>query len=142
MVDRVSEAVRSYNMRRIGSRDTKPELEVRRFLHSRGFRYRLHRRDLPGKPDLVLARYRTVVQVFGCFWHQHPDANCVDSHVPKSNGNYWGPKLAATVSRDRRSIAQLESLGWAVEVLWECEITTHALGSLVTRLRRRGDPAV
>jgi DNA mismatch endonuclease (patch repair protein) len=106
-------------MRRIRKRDTTPELVVRRLTHSMGFRFRLHRRDLPGTPDLVLPRHRKVIQVHGCFWHQH--AGCRLSRKPKSRLDYWLPKLARNSERDRASQAALERAGWLCLVVWECQ---------------------
>jgi DNA mismatch endonuclease (patch repair protein) len=110
---------RSALMARIRSRDTKPEIAVRRLLHSFGYRFRLHRRDLPGKPDIVLPRHRLVIFVHGCFWHQHP--GCRLASKPKTRQDYWRPKLAGNVSRDELAQASLRSLGWRVAVLWECD---------------------
>ncbi len=106
-------------MARIRSSNTKPELAVRRLLHSMGFRFRLHRRDLPGRPDLVLPKYRLAIFVHGCFWHQHPGCRLASS--PKSRQDYWGPKLARNVERDGQAASQLIALGWKVEVIWECD---------------------
>ena len=110
---------RSRNMSAIRSRDTGIELEVRRALHAAGFRFRLHRADLPGKPDIVLPRYRMAIFVDGCFWHGH---DCIKAHTPKSNTGYWGPKIARTVERDRSNRAKLQALEWAVTVIVECEL--------------------
>ena len=106
-------------MRKIGSKDTKPEMTVRRLVHGMGFRYRLHARDLPGKPDLVFPRLGKVIDVRGCFWHQHP--GCIDSHIPKSKVEYWGPKLARNCERDKENAKSLRALGWKVIVIWECQ---------------------
>lgn len=110
---------RSENMRRIRSKDTAPELAVRRAAYAMGYRYRLHRRDLPGSPDLVFAGRKKVVFVHGCFWHQHGD--CREGRLPRSNTEYWTSKLERNVARDRVSQATLVSSGWAVLVVWECE---------------------
>jgi len=99
----------------------KPELLVRRHVHSLGYRYRLHRKDLPGKPDLVFGPRRKVIFVHGCFWHLHPDPDCVDARIPKSNTDYWRPKLERNVERDRQQIAALSEAGWKVFTIWECE---------------------
>ena len=107
-------------MSRIRSKDTKPELVVRSALHQRGFRFSLHKKDLPGKPDIVLRKYNTIILVNGCFWHQHK--NCKESHIPKSNKHYWVPKLERTIRRDKTNIRKLKSLGWQVIILWDCEI--------------------
>ena len=122
MADRVSSEQRSANMRAIRSTGMKPEMAVRRLVHAMGYRYRLHRRDLPGNPDLVFAGRRKVIFVHGCFWHQHPDSECKAAHTPRSNTDYWGPKLARNVTRDRAVTKQLEELGWAVCTIWECQI--------------------
>ena len=111
---------RSRTMRAVRSRDTKPELTVRRFLHAAGLRYILHNRRLPGSPDLVFPKYRTVVFVHGCFWHQH--ANCPAASRPRSNTEYWSRKLTGNVERDARNRTSLEASGWRVLVIWECEI--------------------
>jgi len=107
-------------MRRITSKDTKPEMLVRSLAHSLGYRYRLHIKNLPGKPDLVFPARKCIILVHGCFWHQHPE--CREGRLPKSRQAYWIPKLKRNVERDEANIAQLESLGWRVLVLWECDI--------------------
>jgi DNA mismatch endonuclease, patch repair protein len=106
-------------MRSIRKRDTKPELVVRRALHAAGLRFRLHRRDLPGCPDIVLPGRRLVVLVHGCFWHQHP--GCPLARRPRGNQDYWLPKLERVQRRDAAAIQALESLGWNVRIVWECE---------------------
>lgn len=116
----------------VRSRDTKPELLVRSLLHRLGYRFRLHRSDLPGKPDIVLPKYKTVLFVHGCFWHQHRD--CPASARPTSNVEYWNKKLDSNVKRDVASKAKLEDLGWRVLTVWECETKNPA--ALETRLRR------
>ncbi|NJM34824.1 MAG: DNA mismatch endonuclease Vsr [Rhodomicrobium sp.] len=123
-------AARSENMRRIRSTGMKPEMKVRRMLHAMGFRYRLHRRDLPGKPDIVFGRQGKVIFVHGCFWHQH---DCRDGHKPKTNGSYWNPKFERNVERDKRNRAALEEAGWKVLVIWECEMKDEEV--LAERLR-------
>lgn len=110
---------RSANMARIRSTDTKPEMVVRKALHRLGFRFRLHVPHLPGRPDIVLPKYRTVIQVKGCFWHGH---NCPDGRLPKTNREYWVPKLTRNRERDRASEAKLRRLGWSVHCLWECSV--------------------
>jgi DNA mismatch endonuclease (patch repair protein) len=106
-------------MARIRSKDTGPEMLVRRTAHRLGFRFRLHRRDLPGAPDLVFPGRRTVIFVHGCFWHQH--AGCRRSNVPKTREDYWLPKLARNAARDREKTTELERLGWRVAIIWECQ---------------------
>jgi len=121
VADTLTPASRSENMRRIKSADTKPERLVRKLVHALGYRYRLHRRDLPGKPDLTFASKRKVIFVHGCFWHGHGIAECPDRRLPKSNLTYWGPKLARNQQRDRDAQAALEQAGWQVLVVWDCE---------------------
>lgn len=122
MADRINKARRSTNMAAIRSKDTKPELAVRKIVHSLGYRYRLHCRDLPGKPDLVFRSRRKVIFVHGCFWHLHPKKQCVDARHPKSNLSYWRPKLLRNVQRDRKHFTSLRRMGWEVLVVWDCEI--------------------
>jgi DNA mismatch endonuclease, patch repair protein len=111
---------RSALMSRIRSSGTGPELVVRRLLHARGLRFRLHRKDLPGSPDIILPRYRLAIFVHGCFWHQHP--GCRLASKPKSRNEYWDPKLATNVERDARAAAALQNMGWRVETIWECDV--------------------
>jgi DNA mismatch endonuclease (patch repair protein) len=110
---------RSALMARIRSKGTQPELVVRRAIHAMGFRFRLHPRDLPGKPDVVLSRHNLVIFVHGCFWHQHP--GCKLASRPKTRSDYWTPKLASNVARDKRHVRELEAAGWRVETVWECD---------------------
>jgi len=125
-------AKRSAVMARVKGRDTKPELAVRRLLWRLGARYRLHRRDLPGAPDIVLPGRRLVVFVHGCFWHGHDCAR--GSRVPKANRDYWTAKVGRNRARDIETRAKLEALGWRVEVVWECELKDAA--GLEARMRR------
>lgn len=120
MADIKTKESRSYNMSRIGGKDTKPEEIVRKYLFSKGFRYRKNVRNLPGSPDLVLPKYRTVVFVNGCFWHGHE--GCKYFVWPKSNAEFWRKKIEANISRDQRKEAQLKDMGWNVLVVWECEL--------------------
>jgi DNA mismatch endonuclease (patch repair protein) len=108
-------------MSRIRAKDTKPELVVRRVAHRLGYRFRLHRQDLPGKPDIVFAGRKSIVLVHGCFWHSHPDPKCRDSALPKSRTHYWQPKLERNKARDAINERALEAMGWRVMVIWECE---------------------
>ena len=124
---------RSQTMARIRSRDTGPEFAVRRALHAAGLRYRLHVRGMPGTPDVVLPARRAVVEVRGCFWHQHPD--CSNARLPATRQDYWLPKLAANVARDRRNIAALHRDGWRVIVVWACEIDPASLKMLAASIR-------
>ncbi|MGA8938762.1 MAG: DNA mismatch endonuclease Vsr [Acidobacteriaceae bacterium] len=119
-MDRLSSDRRSANMRMIRSRDTKPEVFVRSLIHRMGFRFRLHVKDLPGRPDIVLPRLGKVVFVHGCFWHQH--SQCREGRVPKSRRDYWRPKLERNVERDAEHRHELRRLGWKSLVVWECEL--------------------
>lgn len=123
MVDFLSPRERSNRMSLIRGRDTQPELALRRALHRLGLRFRLHGAGLPGKPDLVFPRYKTVVFVHGCFWHQH--AGCSIATIPKSNTQFWVEKFKKNIDRDKRVSAQLNELGWKVLVAWECELSTR-----------------
>jgi len=123
-------------MSAIRSKNTKPELTVRRFLHSRGLRFRLHRKDLPGKPDLVLTKYRTAIFVDGCFWHGHECPR--NPKAPATNKSYWGPKILRTQQRDRDADQALVAQGWRVIRLWECELGPDALENLVISIRDNG----
>ncbi|MGH9774177.1 MAG: very short patch repair endonuclease [Candidatus Acidiferrales bacterium] len=134
MVDTISKKRRSENMRRIRSKGMRPEIAVRRLVHSMGYRFRLHSLKLPGKPDIVLSRLRKIVDVRGCFWHQHK--GCVDAHIPKSSTSYWRSKLRRNVRRDRENSKRLRKLGWRVFVVWECEIVAHGNPELSARLAR------
>jgi DNA mismatch endonuclease (patch repair protein) len=120
-MDRISKEHRSWNMSRIQSRDTKPEKTVRSILHGLGYRFRLHRKDLPGKPDIVLARYNSVIFVHGCFWHRHK--NCKNASIPKTKKTFWEEKFKANIERDIKVKNELKSNGWRVLVVWECELT-------------------
>lgn len=122
MTDTLSPAQRSERMSRVRSRDTRPELFVRRLVHSLGYRFRLHRKDLPGRPDLVFLGRRKVIFVHGCFWHRHNDPDCRLSRIPKSRRDFWVRKLEANRLRDCRNMSTLEEDGWAVLVVWECEL--------------------
>ena len=119
MTDTVDADKRSEIMSRIRSRDTKPEMIVRRMAHRLGFRFRLHVKELPGSPDLVFPRHRAVIMVHGCFWHRHP--GCRFASTPKTRRTYWEGKFQGNVVRDRRSQDALTDLGWRVMVVWECE---------------------
>ena len=122
MTDTLTVAARSERMGRIRAKDTKPELVVRRLLHGLGYRYRLHRRDLPGVPDIVFGRLRKVVFVHGCFWHRHPDSRCRLARLPKSRLDFWRKKLEGNRRRDEENEARLKALGWNILIIWECQI--------------------
>ena len=119
-MDTISKEKRSEVMSHIRSKDTKPEMVVRRHLHALGFRYRLHSPKLPGHPDIVLPKWRTVIFVNGCFWHRHE--GCKTATMPKSNVEFWKAKFDRNVARDKKEHATLEVAGWHVIVLWECEV--------------------
>ena len=126
----------STQMRSIRKTDTKPELIVRRLAHRRGFRFRLHRRDLPGTPDLVFASRKKVIFVHGCFWHQHP--RCKRAAVPVANHDWWSRKLTRNAQRDLANILELSKLGWFVLTVWECEISeTVHLGARLRQFLRQ-----
>lgn len=133
MADNLSPEDRSRCMSRIRSQGMKPEMAVRSIVHSLGYRFRLHRRDLPGSPDLTLPRRRAVIFVNGCFWHWHPDPSCPIAGLPKSNLDYWEPKLARTRDRDQQHVAALQAKGWRPLTIWECEL--RDLPSVLTRIR-------
>ena len=119
MSDIFERAKRSEIMSRIRGRDTKPELVVRQIAHRLGFRFRLHRKDLPGSPDIVFPRYRAVIMVHGCFWHRHP--SCKYAYTPKTRVQFWRKKFEGNVVRDRRNALALSERGWRTMVIWECE---------------------
>jgi DNA mismatch endonuclease (patch repair protein) len=119
-MDTLNSAERSARMARVRGKDTKPELLVRRLVHGMGYRYRLHRRDLPGTPDLVFPGRHKVIFVNGCFWHRH--TGCALARLPKSRSEFWLPKLTANAERDARNVRELERLGWGVLTIWECQL--------------------
>jgi DNA mismatch endonuclease (patch repair protein) len=123
-MDHLDPTRRSANMARVRGKDTGPEIVVRRLAHRLGLRFRLHRKDLPGRPDLVFPKYRLVVFVHGCFWHRH--SNCKRATTPATRQAFWQAKFDATVARDARQQAQLEAAGWRVVTLWECELKDEA----------------
>ncbi|MER9467785.1 very short patch repair endonuclease [Mesorhizobium sp. M0482] len=128
-MDRITAAERSVLMTTIRAKGTKPEMVVRRLAHKMGYRFRLHRKDLPGSPDLVFPSRRAVVFVHGCFWHQHPC--CRKSQLPTSRQEFWHPKLARNVERDLATVSALRAMGWRVSIVWECEVNN------AERLRER-----
>jgi DNA mismatch endonuclease, patch repair protein len=138
MVDRFDAATRSRNMSRVRSVDTRAELTVRRIAHALGYRFRVHRRDLPGTPDLVFPSRRVALFVNGCFWHRHE--GCGRAATPKTRAAFWEDKFRRTLQRDRRVNSSLAELGWRTEVIWECETRDrdHVEGLLRCYLERRG----
>ena len=134
MADRSSPEHRSWNMSRIRGKDTGPELSLRSLLHRAGFRYRLHDTTLPGKPDLVFPRYRTVIFVHGCYWHRH--SGCKYAATPRTRTDFWLAKFQGTVERDRRTAEALTQRGWRVITVWECELKRDPAG-VVFEIRRQ-----
>ncbi len=119
-------------MSQIKGKNTKPELLVRKFLHSNGFRYKLHDKTLPGKPDIVLPKYKTIIEVQGCFWHGHQ--NCKYFILPKSNTDFWKNKIAKNIERDNINTQKLKELGWNVIFLWECQLKKDRIDSSLKQL--------
>lgn len=124
---------RSETMARVRSKNTWPELIVRKALHAAGLRYRLHVRELPGTPDIVLASRRVAVEVRGCFWHQH--IGCGRARVPATGQDYWLPKLSRNMTRDRETAEALRIAGWGVLIVWECQVTPNGLAALANQIR-------
>ncbi|MCD1624663.1 very short patch repair endonuclease [Seohaeicola saemankumensis] len=120
-MDTLTPEERSRRMSLVRGRDSKPEMLVRRLTHALGYRYRLHRRDLPGRPDLVFGPRRKVIFIHGCFWHRHPDPACKLARLPKSRQDFWRPKLEGNRARDERINEALTTMGWNVLEIWECE---------------------
>jgi len=140
MADVHEPEVRSYNMSKIRNKDTKPEIIVRKYLHSLGFRYRLHDKSLPGKPDIVLKKYNIVIFIHGCFWHGHE--NCRYFSLPSSNEEYWIPKIENNKAKDIKQLRECSDLGWRTIVVWECQLkkdkrhnTLSALANQIRTLR-------
>jgi DNA mismatch endonuclease, patch repair protein len=130
-MDVYSPKKRSDVMRSIRSRDTAPEVALRKALFRLGYRYRLHVKSLPGKPDIVLPKYRVIVDVRGCFWHGH---DCGDGHIPETRREYWSPKISGNMARDRNHEERLSKLGWKVLVVWGCECTPTRIGGTVGKI--------
>lgn len=135
MIDIVDAETRSRMMAGIKGKNTKPELLVRRYLHGMGYRFRLHRKNLPGQPDLVLPAYKLVIFVHGCFWHRH--ANCVYSTCPATRIDFWREKFAKNLERDKRNIMLLEAAGWRILTIWECGLKycPNELGHILDLVR-------
>ena len=127
MTDTLSKTERSERMARVRGKDTKPELLLRSLVHGMGYRYRLHQKGLPGKPDIVFSSRRKVIFMHGCFWHRHDDPACKLARLPKSRSEFWLPKLEGNQVRDKRNIEALEQLGWASLVVWECQMRSPEL---------------
>jgi DNA mismatch endonuclease (patch repair protein) len=135
MADVHSKETRSYNMSRIKGKDTKPEMLVRRFLHANGFRYRLHVKDMPGKPDIVLPKYKTVIFVHGCFWHGHE--GCRYYVVPKTRTDWWLNKINTNIANDIKAINALKKDGWKIITLWECDLKPANNSSTLNKLLKK-----
>ena len=120
MADKLSPEKRSWNMSRIHTRDTSIEVKVRKHLFSKGFRFRKNVASLPGKPDIVLPKYRAVVFIHGCFWHRHD--GCIEAHIPKTRQEYWLPKFERNVENDKKHYSDLQNMGWRPIIIWECEV--------------------
>lgn len=135
MTDVHSKEVRSFNMSRIKGKDTKPELLVRKFLFSQGFRYRLHDKKLPGKPDVILPKYKTVIFVNGCFWHGHQD--CKYFVVPKTRTEWWLNKINITIANDKKVAESLQNDGWKTIVIWECELKKEKSENTLSELIKK-----
>ena len=133
-MDHLTKEQRSWNMSRVHGKDTKPEMIVRSFLHRNGFRFRLHVKALPGCPDIVLPKYKTVIEVRGCFWHRHP--GCKKATMPATNRAFWHDKLQQNVARDAKNDTALSKLGWRIIVIWGCQLsndeTLRSLPALIS----------
>ena len=140
MADIVSSEQRSWNMSGIKGRNTRPEMLARSLLHRAGFRFRLHDNSLPGKPDIVLKKYKSVIFVNGCFWHRHKD--CPEATMPKTRPDFWEAKFRRTVERDKEQREALEKLGWQVISIWECDLKNASdltLSQVSARLKGGSD---
>ena len=140
MVDHLTKEKRSWNMRQIKNRHTKPEVLVRSILHRIGYRFKINDKKLPGKPDIVLPKYKSVIFVHGCFWHRHE--NCSKATTPKTNRDYWDKKFQRNIDRDKEVKQQLQQLGWYVIVIWECEVLSDpvsAISRIVSKLEKSSD---
>jgi DNA mismatch endonuclease (patch repair protein) len=135
MADVHSKEIRSYNMSRIKSKNTKPEMLVRRFLHANGFRYKLHDKTLPGKPDIVLPKYKTVIFIHGCFWHGHKD--CKYYVVPKTRTDWWLNKINGNIANDIKAVKALKKEGWRILNLWECNLKTAKIEKSLNALPKK-----
>jgi DNA mismatch endonuclease (patch repair protein) len=140
MPDNLQPHERSRLMSHVHGKDTKPEKVLRSFLHSMGYRFRLHKKELPGSPDLVLTRYKTIVFVHRCFWHRHP--GCKKASTPKDNAAFWQNKFQQNVERDQRKERELEALGWRVIVVWQCETEPRNIPALQARMSDLLDEAL
>ena len=135
MADVHTKAQRSYNMSRIKGKNTKPEMLVRKYLHAQGFRYKLHTKTLPGKPDLVLPKYKTVIFIHGCFWHGHH--NCKYFTIPKTRTGWWSEKINKNTANDLKAVKLLKKDGWKVITIWECKLKPAKLNQTLTALVKK-----
>ncbi len=135
MADVHTPEVRSYNMSMIKGKNTKPEIIVRKFLHSKGFRFRLHKKDLPGKPDIVLSKHKTVIFIHGCFWHGHK--NCKYFVVPKTRTKWWLNKIMENKKTDKKNNLKLRNKGWRIITLWECQLKPRKLFGTLSKLESK-----
>ena len=135
MADVHNKATRSYNMSRIRGKNTKPELIVRKYLHKKGFRYRIHVKNLPGKPDIVLAKYKTIIQVMGCFWHGHD--GCRYFIIPKTRTEWWINKISTNILNDTKNDNYLRQQGWNVIYIWECQLKKESILDTLTSLENQ-----
>jgi len=135
MADVHSKEIRSYNMSRIKGKNTKPEMLVRKFLHANGYRYKLHDKSLPGKPDIVLPKYKTVIFVHGCFWHGH--SNCKYYVVPKSRTDWWLNKINGNIANDTKALKALKKEGWKIITIWECSLKPAKVERTLKTLLRK-----
>lgn len=133
MADVHTKVIRSFNMSRIKGKNTKPEMVVRRFLHAQGFRYKLHDKTLPGKPDLVLPKYRIVIFIHGCFWHRHE--NCRYFVIPKTRTDWWLNKINKNVANDENVVNLLHAAGWKAIIVWECDLKVNKITETLTKLQ-------
>ncbi len=134
MADVHDPATRSYNMSRIRGKNTKPEILVRKFLFTCGFRYRLHKKDLPGNPDIVLKKFNTVIFINGCFWHGH--ANCQYFVIPKTRTEWWLNKINHTKKNDKKNYKALKEMGWNVVIIWECQLKKSRINTTLEKLQK------
>ena len=136
-MDTLTKEKRSWNMSRIRSKDTAPEMRVRSALHRAGYRFRLHVKDLPGTPDIILPKYKTIIEVRGCYWHRHK--GCKYAYMPKTKIEFWKKKFAENITRDQRTDKELKALGWRVIIVWECETRTQTFQEELSNMIKGGD---
>ena len=136
-MDTLTKEKRSWNMSRIRSKDTAPEMRVRSALHRAGYRFRLHVKDLPGTPDIILPKYKTIIEVRGCYWHRHE--GCKYAYMPKTKIEFWKKKFAENITRDQRTDKELKALGWRVIIVWECETRTQTFQEELSNMIKGGD---